>query len=557
MVATQGQPVTKAPVLGGRRPAPSSRRISSVNVPVVRPTPTPNVSAPTMSGHSMGGAAFTPSTAPISAPVTTAPVMPSTAPQPPTFGPMAAAMERYKPTDNPFSAIAQGFVNANSENEQYAADAAKKAQVADALKAHPDLARYVQSGAIDAVDAIRLAEDRDEKVRLTAEDTKKRKTVAELLRKQGETALADQVEAGLVGLDSVADYFKKPKPTDDQSEYQSYVDQETAGGTPPEQIMSFGQWQGKTPTIGTEANRPIVTIGSDGKADPVAQAAFLESLSPEDATLVKQIANYQVDITKATSMRGKGTASERQRMATLVSQYDPTYDMTQYPARAAMQKSITSGTYSQTLNSANLVIQHLDALSGAFQQLHNQGGLLTPWNAVANPFKQATGDANIKNVQQAADAVASELAKVFKGSGVSSEEEIKHWRANLDPNMSPEQMDASVKFLIGELLKSRLDTVRAQYQSAMGHPQDFAFLTPHSKEVLTKLGIDPATLDNSTSSAIPFDTTGLDRTGIDTQKGADQSAAPAKLPEPQTQEEVDALKPGQHYLDNGVEMIKS
>lgn len=278
-----------------------------------------------------------------------------------------------------------------------------------------------------------------------------------------------------------------------------------------------------------------VSTDNSGIPDPVQQQDFLKSLPPGTASLVKGVINYQLDPTKVSSMRG----NQRQQLIQLAQEADPSFDMTQYGARAAMRKSITSGTYSQALNSANLVIQHLDALSKAADALHNQS--FTPWNAVSNATKNVTGDPTITNFKVAADAAGSELAKVFKGSGASDVQSIQEWRNNLDANSSPEQIHQAIATAVGDLLKSRIDTIANQYHSAMGRPADFNFLTAHSRQVLSDLGIDPSSLDPESAAA------------GSTQPVADQSApAQAGAPAAATQSASVAPQGGQTKTINGV-----
>lgn len=243
---------------------------------------------------------------------------------------------------------------------------------------------------------------------------------------------------------------------------------------------------------------PTVGINEQGQADPAQQAAFLATLPKSDQATIKSIANYEVDPTKDLSLRG----NRREAVLSLVRQYDPTYDMTQYGARAAMRKSVTSGNYSQAINSSNLVIQHIDTLKKAYDGLRNTD--YPTYNALTNPAAVLTGNTEIQTAmgkfQVSADAVASELAKVFKGTGASSEEEVKAWRASLSPNMPPSQFKASVDTLVSNLLKSRLDTIRSQFQSAMGKPATFTMLTPHSRQVLQQLNIDPTEIDSATDA---------------------------------------------------------
>jgi hypothetical protein len=103
---------------------------------------------------------------------------------------------------------------------------------------------------------------------------------------------------------------------------------------------------------------PQVPVGENGIPDAATQNDFLSKMDPATANLVRGIADYRIPIEKVTSMRG----GERQELARVVSQFDPTFDMSQYGARAAMRKSLTSGEYSKSLNAANLLIQHTDAM---------------------------------------------------------------------------------------------------------------------------------------------------------------------------------------------------
>lgn len=233
---------------------------------------------------------------------------------------------------------------------------------------------------------------------------------------------------------------------------------------------------------------PQVQTNDQGVPDPNSQEQFLGTLPPNIRDLVKKIANYEMDISKVTSLRG----GEREQIAALVSAYDPSFDMTQYQARAAMRKSVTSGSYSNALNASNLVIQHVDAMSEAFKKLNNTR--FQWYNKTANAAADMTGDEEIQKAlgsfNSAADAVANELAKVFKGVGATDMQSIQEWRHNLGSDVTPAKFNSAVETIIKDLLRSRIDTIKSQYTSAMGKPSEFKFLTPHSKEILQKNGID-------------------------------------------------------------------
>lgn len=232
-----------------------------------------------------------------------------------------------------------------------------------------------------------------------------------------------------------------------------------------------------------------VTLGPDGRPDPATQAAFLGTLDPQIANLVRAAGDYQLDPSKIASLKG----NQRMAFDALVQQYNPLYDSTRYPARAAYLKSLTSGTYSQTLNSANLVINHLGQLLGNAKALDN--GDYPMLNSIGNTFKSATGKPEVTNFDVTAKAAGDELAKVFKGTGATDVGSIEAWQGNLDHNASPAQQQGAITTAIG-LLKSRLDILKDQYQENMGTPATYVqFLKPDTVDTLKKLGYDPNTLE--------------------------------------------------------------
>lgn len=272
---------------------------------------------------------------------------------------------------------------------------------------------------------------------------------------------------------------------------------------------------------------PVVTFNDQGQADPASQAAFLKSFSdPQYANTVKGVANYEID-PRVASKRGDAQL----KLIQDAKSYDPTYDASQFPARMAARKSFTSGPASQALNSANLVIGHLNELKKAADALGN--GSFTPLNWVGNQFKGNTDNPNIKNYAVAQQASADELAKVFKGSGASDVESIAGWMRNLDINAGPDQQKAAIHQAI-TLLQSRVAALRDQYQNAMGRPADFQFLNDHSAQALVDMGIDPSTVDPNYKPP---------------EGGDGTPNAPKLLQDPKTvQQQVDALPSGAFFV---------
>jgi len=214
---------------------------------------------------------------------------------------------------------------------------------------------------------------------------------------------------------------------------------------------------------------------------------FLKSLPPHQQRLVKSVAEYKTDIKQVSSLRG----DQRQKLAMMVLQYDPTFDMTQDQSRAALAKDFRTGKAANNIRSLNTAIGHLDSFEKASTALNN-----TSWqiiNRSKNWLNEQTGDPNIVLVQEKANAVETELATVFKGMG-ATDQEIKEWRRNFSAAQSPAQFKAIVGGAI-ELMGSRLDAMRYQYENGMGKPKDFEILSDTSRKILTRLGVDPDMLE--------------------------------------------------------------
>lgn len=211
-----------------------------------------------------------------------------------------------------------------------------------------------------------------------------------------------------------------------------------------------------------------------------------QPVDPATANLIWQIVNYRVDPTKLTSLKN----NEREKIISLASQYDPSYTSSQFPVVQKTREDYTSGKSAQTIRSLNTAIGHLYALSQAGQGLGNSSIPLI--NSAKNAISQGTGNPSVNRFNTTANAVAGEMAQVFKNSG-ATDDEIRAWRSQLDPNMSPQQLQVAINQMI-QLMGSRLSALQSQYAANIGKPADFSFITPESQHILQGLGIDPNSL---------------------------------------------------------------
>jgi hypothetical protein len=157
---------------------------------------------------------------------------------------------------------------------------------------------------------------------------------------------------------------------------------------------------------------------------------------------------------------------------------------------------------------------HLDALRQAGDALNN--GDTPALNSVVNLVRSTMGDARVNNFQTAADAVADELERAFRGTA-GAVTGIRNWRERLKANASPDQMAGAWKELV-QLLDSRIESLGDQYSRGMGKTTDgLSLLSPHAREAYQHL--TGRTPDNPV----------IDQTGK-RQAPADGGSAAAPLP---------------------------
>lgn len=155
-----------------------------------------------------------------------------------------------------------------------------------------------------------------------------------------------------------------------------------------------------------------------------------------------------------------------QALIAAANRYDPTFDATTWSGRVAGAKDwSTGGKSADIVKSLNQAIGHLSDLPDKMKALGNDTSPL--WNSAKNAYEtNVNGKEAVTNFKLNAHAVADELGKMFKGSGLS-DREIKQWEAGLGENMSPEQQRGSIRTLKG-LLEHSMGALEEKRRQAIG-----------------------------------------------------------------------------------------
>lgn len=236
-----------------------------------------------------------------------------------------------------------------------------------------------------------------------------------------------------------------------------------------------------TPIQGVGGGQPAVdNSGLSGDA-------FLQTLDPGMAREVKSIAQGNIPI------NGR-SLSKLQPLLQAVTQYDPTFNASDYNSRAKTRADFTSGKSAQNITSLNTALGHINSLLDNADALNNTS---VPWfNSAVNSVESGLGDTRVKNFNTTRDAVADELTRVFRGTG-GAVSDVNSWKEKLDSAGSPEQFKGVAKQM-ADLLTSRMDALGQQYNQGMGTTKDgIDLLSPKAQKAYQRISGEPAPMGNA------------------------------------------------------------
>lgn len=183
----------------------------------------------------------------------------------------------------------------------------------------------------------------------------------------------------------------------------------------------------------------------------------------------------------------------RQALA-LANQLDPELDTATSKTRVATRKDFTSGTSAKNITALNTAIHHIGELTKDSSSLNNTD--YGWWNEKGNAIRQVAGDTAMQGamtkVGMDANAVAGELAKVFRSSGMS-DHDINSWKADIKTSNTPAEFKAATEKAV-DLMDGRLQALGQQYNQGMGKTADpLELLSPESRSIYNKIkGISPS-----------------------------------------------------------------
>jgi len=210
---------------------------------------------------------------------------------------------------------------------------------------------------------------------------------------------------------------------------------------------------------------------------------FLATLDPVDRIKVKHIAEgLEPFPTGMGAQKGRGAF-----LAQAVTQYDPTFDVRNYAMRQKTLNSFKSGPIGEQVKALNTVAGHLDDMLKASTKMNNfryVPAINAPYNAIRGQLSTDYQRASA-GFEANASAVAGEMAKVFRASGMSRAD-FEDWSKLLKHNASPETIKGAVEKAV-HLIDSRMDALKNQWYQGMGDKVPFTAIEPKAQAIFDRL----------------------------------------------------------------------
>ena len=225
-------------------------------------------------------------------------------------------------------------------------------------------------------------------------------------------------------------------------------------------------------------------IALSKEASPDANVDYFNSLPEHVKPLVNAVLENRVPLAGRAPLDKKSMT----QLFGVVSNVDPTYDATNFQKRQQTAVAFSKGAQGNAIRGANQALYHMGNLYQRAEDLNNTSILPGIINPIVNYIEEkGFGDTRQGKFRQTAQAVGSELRRVFAGAGGGSLAELNKWESSMPENASEEQQKQYIQNGL-DLLRGGLDALNSQYQAGMGLNRNVTdLLSPQARKVYEKL----------------------------------------------------------------------
>ena len=261
-------------------------------------------------------------------------------------------------------------------------------------------------------------------------------------------------------------------------------------GIDPEKPLTFEQLQKlkehNTEDL-TEKLKSQVDIHAPG-THPEILDRVKERLGAGIAGTIKAVAEGRQTLTSVPSrtyeVNGK-KVSERVIVEQGVHQYMDNWEQSTASLRADTMRDLSpKGKTGQLVLGVNQLLPHLKTASDAAVALDNSA--YPAANSIKNWWLTATGDPRVQKFNTVRDVAALDAARILRGVGGFTLEEVRNWQNNIKGAGSPKQLQGVLNMLAGDLMGARMNSIEHSYKMFAGKDAP-DLLSPHAKEALKVL----------------------------------------------------------------------
>ena len=259
---------------------------------------------------------------------------------------------------------------------------------------------------------------------------------------------------------------------------------------------------GETPTVASFINKYTGQTIASSKAPSgdSSYSDFLSGRTPEQSqsfnqlsdvnkSNVSQLINGDALLTDLVTSKGVQGSAQKQKLLEEAKKVDPSFSENTNKLRYEFMKKWNDPTNKLGVqrNSINTAMGHLADVKKMTTGMSPDDWQIV--NKTKNWWDMKTGNPEINKLQFGLDALATEIATVYKG-GVPGEDEIAAMKSTLGTQLSSKQFEGVLN-TVSEFLGSKITSTRYQYKSVMGKEYNQSVIDPDKKQALLDSGIDP------------------------------------------------------------------
>lgn len=217
---------------------------------------------------------------------------------------------------------------------------------------------------------------------------------------------------------------------------------------------------------GTVINLPNTTeTWLNGKTPD--QIAAYNALPDDTRASYKQLINGGLAFSKYISSRGIQSKTQKDQVIKQIQAIDPSWSPAQSDARVNYLTKFTdpNGKDQTQVTAINTALGHLAEFKTNADALNNTK--FTDYNGFKNWAAKHTGDPRVAKLDIVINALAGELASVYKSGGAPTDQETAAWRNSIMSSFSQSQTKG-VADTTSDLISNKLLSLNNAYKNVMG-----------------------------------------------------------------------------------------